>query len=223
MNAKQIARIIEVLFQGEPGGEAPEPLNKRFQWKDPVTGKAPPTPPASEMPTGQDFTDEEDVLPGSGVPVSQMGKHSLHDLASTPSPGSDGMPSDRIGKHSMNDLLPSSEMATIDNLLDTYLQMQKTQGPAAAKAWFDRYRTAEFESLVQRMAAIFLGEAIEDIFKVPEKDLPFIQQLADEQGITLEQAVADYLEMYGNEPAGSKPIRMSGGGPPRRLPVDRRY
>lgn len=57
-----------------------------------------------------------------------------------------------------------------------------------------------------------VGESFHDeLFQVPEKDLPFVQQLADERGIPLEQAVKDYLEMYAHEPAGSRPIRMRGG------------
>lgn len=190
MNAKRIDQIIEVLFQGGPEGYpddlGPEPLNKRFSWKEPTTGQRPPAPPSEIMPSEQDVASAETIPPAT-PPLA----------------------ADRRGRHSMNDLIPKSELATIDDLLDRYLAMQKTHGPGPAKTWFDKYRTAEFESLIARTVTMLL-EGAEDVFRIPEKDLPFVQQLADERGIPLEQAIRDYLEMYGNEPAGSPPIRMKG-------------
>jgi len=137
VNAKQIDRIVEVLFQGGPGDEenVPEPLNKRFSWKDPVTGKAPPKPPKAMLPGKADF-DALETPPAAAAPTA---------------------PARRRGTIPMDQMIPPNEMATIDQLLDQYLQMQKTQGPEAAKAWFDQYRTAEFESALRKMVNALLG------------------------------------------------------------------
>lgn len=70
-----------------------------------------------------------------------------------------GLPDDRTGSVPMSDMIGKGELATIDQLLDTYLQMQKTHGPEAAKAWFDRYRTAEFESILRRMVGAILEDS----------------------------------------------------------------
>lgn len=152
MNAKQIARVVEVLFQGGPGdeGEAPLPHSQRFQWKDPKTGKAPPPIPRSVRPTKKDMRDLDATrtIPGSshpGAPAPQA------------RPAGDTLPDDRTGSVPMSGMIGKGEMATIDDLLDQYLQMQRSQGPEAAKAWFDKYRTAEFESILQRMADLLLG------------------------------------------------------------------
>jgi hypothetical protein len=156
VNAKQIARIIEVLFQGDPGGEAPEPLKKRFQWKNPATGKAPPRMPKEVIPTEKDMRGldtEFAVPPGHDSPPVHR-----HDPQTPGSPAAaGGLPDDRTGSVPMSGMIGKGEMATIDDLLDTYLQMQKTQGPAAAKAWFDRYRTAEFESILNRVVDALMG------------------------------------------------------------------
>jgi len=154
VNAKQIARIIEVLFQGD-AGEHPEPLNKRFQWKDPKTGKSPERPPREMLPTEQDMRDLDathEIPPGHEPGSVHPGA-----LAPQARPTGDTLPDDRTGKYSMNDLIPKGEMATIDALLDRYLQIQKTHGPEAAKAWFDMYRSAEFESALRRMVDAILG------------------------------------------------------------------
>lgn len=145
MNANQIQRVLEVLFNSFPdeGEEGrPEPLNKRFQWKDPVFGQKPPPPPQEILPTGEET--EEIHVPTSDfaeepvdIPVRDM--------------------SDRVGRHALGDIISKSEWATFDQLLDRYLQMKQTQGPEAAKKWFDMYRTAEFESVLQRLVNLFLG------------------------------------------------------------------
>lgn len=144
MNVKQIDQIVEVLFQGGPGDfeGGSEPLNKRFSWKDPVTGKSPPKPPKAMLPGKADF----DAL--ETPPAAPQ---------AAPTPSAPSAPDDRTGSVSMNQMLPPNEMATIDQLLDRYLQMQKTHGPEAAKAWFDQYRTAEFESALQKMVNALLG------------------------------------------------------------------
>lgn len=55
-----------------------------------------------------------------------------------------------------------------------------------------------------------LGEkAFKDSFKVPEKDLPFIQDLMDKHGLSYEQAIRDYLEMYGNDKSSKPMIKPS--------------
>lgn len=138
MNAARINDIIEVLFQGGPGGEdAPEPMNKRFNWK-PQGGQPPAPKPA--QPTSIPVGTGADINPGDmdgDVPIRDM--------------------TDRTPRHPMNQMIPPNELATIDDLMDRYLQMQKTQGPEAAKAWFDMYRTAEFESAVAKMVDSMLG------------------------------------------------------------------
>jgi len=154
VNAKQIARIIEVLFQGDPGGEAPEPLNKRFQWKNPATGKAPPRMPKEVIPTEKDMRDLDTEF--SVPPGHEGGAVPRHAAPPAGAGAGAGLPDDRTGSVPFSGMIGKGEMATIDDLLDTYLQMQKTQGPAAAKAWFDRYRTAEFESLMRYIADTIL-------------------------------------------------------------------
>lgn len=151
MNAKRIAQIIEVLFQGGPGDEAPEPLNKRFQWKDPKTGKAPPRPPREMLPGKKDFDDLEQT---HSIPPT----HSAAEVPGSVHPGaSDVGLDDRTGSVPMSQMIPKSEMATIDDLLDRYLAMQKTHGPERAKTWFDQYRTAEFESALRKLVDFMLG------------------------------------------------------------------
>lgn len=138
VNERLINHIVEVLFQGGPGDEgAPEPISRRFQWKDPKTGKAPPRPPKEMLPTEQDMRD----LDAPGSPAQ----------APTATPAS-GSLDDRTGSVPMSGMIGKDELATIDQLLDQYLQMQKTQGPEAARSWFEKYRTAEFEALVNKMA-----------------------------------------------------------------------
>jgi hypothetical protein len=142
VNREAIGQIIEILFQGEPGEGAPEPLNKRFNWRDPATGKRPPRPPKAMLPTEQDIRDLEPAT--SAQPPAAR-------------PAGATQPDDRTGSVPMSGMIPNEELATIDQLLDQYLQMQKTQGPEAARAWFDQYRTAEFESLIHKMANALLG------------------------------------------------------------------
>jgi len=117
-------------------------LNKRFSWKAPG-GAPPPKPPQEIMPDEQ----------------------SMADLGDDPMEAPEARPEladDRIGKHSMGDMLPRGEMATIDTLLDRYLDMKRTHGPEAAKAWFDRYRTAEFESAVSAVVSRLLEADSDD-------------------------------------------------------------
>jgi hypothetical protein len=151
VNAKQIAQVLEVLMPGETGGEGgPEPLNRRFNWKDPLTKKSPPRIPRGALPTKKTFSDidrEAAMPPGQGA-VAGPGDMS--------GPEAQDM-TDRVGKHSMNSLLPPEEMATIDQLLDRYLEMQKTHGPEAASQWFNNYRSAEFESILKKIADFLLG------------------------------------------------------------------
>lgn len=153
MNAKQIARIFEVLFSDYPGEEgAPEPVNKRFNWVDPKTGKKPPTPPKEMLPTAKDMRDldtEFTVPPGHDVdPV-----HAYPEPAKRP-----GLPDDRTGSVSMSQMLPKSEMATIDDLLDQYMRIKATKGEQAARDWFNMYRSAEFESAIRKLIGVFLGD-----------------------------------------------------------------
>jgi len=46
-----------------------------------------------------------------------------------------------------------------------------------------------------------------DTFKIPEKDLPFVQDLMSKHGLSYAEAVRDYLEMYGSNQKG-KPIKF---------------
>jgi hypothetical protein len=148
MNAARINRFLEALFQGE----LPEPAGgpARFNWVDPKTGKKPPKPPKAMLPGKEDFQ----ALNAEVPPTSDLGREELGTGQAVPIKVKDA--TDTEGRHSLNDLLPKSEMATIDHLLDVYLQMQKTKGPAAAKAWFDRYRTAEFESAIRKIVNVLL-------------------------------------------------------------------
>lgn len=157
VNARIINHIVEVLFQGDPGDEgAHEPLNRRFQWKDPKTGKAPPRPPQEMLPTEQDMRDLDTT---HDIPPSQD-PGSVHPGRKSPAPTATpagGPLDDRTGSVPMSAMIGKDELATIDQLLDQYLQMQKTQGPEAARAWFDNYRTAEFESVMRRLVDALLG------------------------------------------------------------------
>lgn len=157
MNAKRINQIIEVLFQGGPGDEAPEPINKRFQWKNPATGKAPPRPPKEIMPTEKDMSDLDTTFtapPGHDNPTA--GRYDAPKPAA-PAPGQEAPLDDRTGSVPMSQMIGRSEMATIDDLLDRYLAMQKTHGPERARTWFDQYRTAEFESALRKLVDALLG------------------------------------------------------------------
>lgn len=151
MNAKRINQIIEVLFQGGPGDDAPEPLNKRFSWKDPVSGKRPPRPPKEMLPDEKDFADLEQTH--SIPPTHAAPEGAVHPGGYAP----DAPLDDRTGSVPMSQMIGKNEMATIDDLLDRYLQMQKTHGPDKARTWFDQYRTAEFESALRKLVDALLG------------------------------------------------------------------
>lgn len=149
MKTADIAELVEVLFSGGyPDDQGPEPLNRRFNWKDPVSGKRPPKPPKAMLPTQQDFDALE--TPHQQIPVAGGAE------AATPIPVQPADQSDRVGKFSLDDVIPPGEMATIDDLLDQYYARQKSEGPDAAKAWFDRYRP-EFESVVRKIVDYMLG------------------------------------------------------------------
>lgn len=152
MDAARIREIIEVLFQGGPGdqgGEGPEPLNKRFNWVDPVSGKRPPKPPRAMLPTKKDFN----ALDQPGQPPVGPGQQPA---TPTDIPIRHHNDDDRVGKHSLNDLIPPGELATIDDLLDQYIARQRTEGPDQAATWFNRYRP-EFESIVRKIVDFMLG------------------------------------------------------------------
>lgn len=52
------------------------------------------------------------------------------------------------------------------------------------------------------------AKTFDDSFKIPEKDLPFVQDLMAKHNLSYEEAVRDYLEMYGANQSG-KPIKFS--------------
>lgn len=137
MNAKQIAAIFEVLFSDYPEEGGSKPGNSRFQWVDPKTGKKPPMPPKSVLPTEKDLQE-------------------LDPQFSSPEP-SQAMPDDRTGSIPMSQMIPKSEVATIDDLLDQYMRIKDQRGEQAAREWFDMYRSAEFESAVQKLVGVFLA------------------------------------------------------------------
>jgi hypothetical protein len=51
------------------------------------------------------------------------------------------------------------------------------------------------------------AKAYADSFKIPEKDLPFVQDLMAKHNLSYEDAVRDYLDMYGANQTG-KPIKF---------------
>ena len=134
MNAKQIDHIFEVLFQGDPGEDKPEPLNKRFNWVDPKTKMRPPIIPPEMLPGEEDFRDLDQ---GEVQPEPE-------DI------------SDKVGSIPRDQMISRDEVASMDDLLDRYTEMVKTYGPEAAKAWMDNYRTAEFESIVRKITDLIL-------------------------------------------------------------------
>lgn len=150
VNAKKIDQLFEILFQGDlPQGGGAEPLNRRFNWKDPVTKKAPPKIPRRALPGKKDFAAIDKEM-AAGATTSHIEPGDLQ------GPEARDM-TDRIGKHSMNDLLPPGEMATTDQLLDAYLKMKRERGDAAASAWLANYRRAEFEALKRRIVNALIG------------------------------------------------------------------
>lgn len=65
MHVNEIDKLIEAMAYGGGGADeenAPEPLNKRFQWKDPKTGKKPRAIPPNMLPDEQDV---DNLEPGS--------------------------------------------------------------------------------------------------------------------------------------------------------------
>ena len=138
-----IIDLFENIFAGGgsayPEDEGPEPLNKRFNWVDPKTGKRPPKPPKAMLPGKEDFAALEPEETPMNVPIKHIN------------------PSDTEGRYSMRDLIPPEELANIDHLLDLKLRAQRAQGTerdALEKEW--QAHRSEFESLVTRIANIIL-------------------------------------------------------------------
>jgi hypothetical protein len=161
MNVSDIDWLFENIFAGGgeayPEDEGPEPLNKRFNWVDPKTGKRPPKPPKEMLPGEADFRDLEQTFT---VPPTHDDPQSVADV-----PIRHVEPSDRVGKYSLKDLIPPEELATIDQLLDLKLRAQKARGAnrAALDKEFQAHRS-EFESLMKKIVDVVLEGAFERSF-----------------------------------------------------------
>lgn len=144
MNIHDINRLIEALYDEDPGmpdDRGPEPLNKRFSWRDPVSGQKPPKI-------------ENDIVP-TQADIDSLGQDPLYAEPSAPS--SPGELDDRAGTLTLDDMVPKSEMATEDDLHDYYYYLRNTVGQEKALEWIKNYRSAEFESLAARIASILLS------------------------------------------------------------------